>query len=209
MIKIDRIKKILESNYNLKTDKYDYFPKTNKELKYLVNDMINKFGNMVDLNNIDVSNINDFSLIFERSSFFGDVSEWDVSNGLEFNHTFFGCEKFTSDLSNWDVSNGINFYYMFEECYNFNSYLSGWGVSNGEEFIGMFYKCEKISTDLSEWNVSSGNYFSFMFYECKSFNSDLSNWEVSNAKTWFAFAENSLLEKHSERIPEKFKKDYL
>jgi hypothetical protein len=48
--------------------------------------MINKFGNMVDLNNIDVSNINDFSLIFERSSFFGDVSEWNVSKGLEFNH---------------------------------------------------------------------------------------------------------------------------
>jgi len=48
-----------------------------------------------------------------------------------------------------------------------------------------------------------------MFYSCKSFNANLSNWDVSNAASWKDFATYSLLEKYPERIPEKFKKDYL
>jgi surface protein len=48
-----------------------------------------------------------------------------------------------------------------------------------------------------------------MFFGCKSFNSDLSKWDVSNAKDWVSFVEDSLLEKYPERIPEKFRKDYL
>jgi surface protein len=59
------------------------------------------------------------------------------------------------------------------------------------------------------WNVSSGEYFTGMFYGCKSFNADLSGWDVSAAKGWGDFAKFSLLEKYPERIPEKFRSDYL
>jgi len=48
-----------------------------------------------------------------------------------------------------------------------------------------------------------------MFFNCKSFDSDLSNWDVSKAKTWNFFVKSSLLEKYPERIPEKFRRDYL
>jgi len=48
-----------------------------------------------------------------------------------------------------------------------------------------------------------------MFYSCKSFTVNLSNWDVSNAASWKDFAKGSLLENHPERIPERFRKDYL
>jgi surface protein len=48
-----------------------------------------------------------------------------------------------------------------------------------------------------------------MFNRCASFNADLSNWDVSNAKIWKSFADSSLLEKYPERIPAKFRSDYL
>jgi surface protein len=183
--KLERIKHLLESNYNLKKNKYTYFPKTNVELRTIVNELIDKYGKELDLNNINVSNIRDFSVVFfDKKYFNGYVSEWDVSNGINFFGTFWWCEEFNQDLSGWDISNGEKFNKMFEYCYKFSSNLSDWDVSNGINF-----------TD--------------MFYNCKSFNVDLSNWDVSNAKSWSSFAKKSLLEKYPERIPEKFIIDYL
>ena len=48
-----------------------------------------------------------------------------------------------------------------------------------------------------------------MLADTISFNADLSNWNVKNAEYWKDFAEGSLLEKYPERIPEKFRYDYL
>jgi surface protein len=185
MKKIEKIKKLLKANYNLKTSGYEYFPETNEELIELIDKMINECGDKVDLNKIDVSCVNDFKDVFyDKRTFDGDVSEWDVLNGLNFVHMFYGCDLFNCDLSKWNVS-------------------------NGKEFSGMFYKCGKFNADLSEWDVSNGIYFSYMFYRARLFNADLSNWNVLNAKTWFAFAEESLLEKYPEKIPYKFRIDYL
>jgi surface protein len=185
MKRTNKIKKLFEANYSLKRSKYEYFPKTNKELRELIDELISKYGDYVDLNNVCVSYVNDFRNVFLcKETFNGDVSEWDVSNGLDFNYMFYGCKFFNSDLYRWDVSNVQYFYHVFEECYDFNSEL--------------FY-----------WNVSNGINFDHMFYNCKSFNADLSGWDVSNAKRWFSFAKYSLLEKYPERIPEKFRKDYL
>jgi hypothetical protein len=62
------IKKLLESNYNLKIKGYDYFPNTNDELKVLVDTIINRFGYNVDLNNVYVSRVNDFRNVFFKKN---------------------------------------------------------------------------------------------------------------------------------------------
>jgi surface protein len=208
MIKTDKIKKTLELNYNLKTNNYDYFPETNKELRELIDKIIYKYGICADLNNVRVSYINNFEDVFSgKVQFNGDVSEWDVSNGLDFRFMFFICRNFNSNVSMWDISNGKYFEYMFSSCDDFNSNLSKWNVSNGKYFFHMFEECYNFNSDLSNWDVSNGTDFDYMFYECKSFNADLSNWKVSNAKSWKSFADSSLLEKYPERIPEKFRND--
>jgi surface protein len=73
----------------------------------------------------------------------------------------------------------------------------------------MFFECKKFTANLSNWDVTKGLYFNCMFYECKLFNADLSKWDVSNATSWKDFAKGSLLKKYPERIPEKFRGDYL
>jgi surface protein len=185
MKKTNILKNLLEVNYNLKANRHEYLPETNYELQTIVNKLIDKHGNEVDLNNINVLNIRDFSVVFfDKKYFNGYVSEWNVSNGINFFGMFWWCEEFNRDLSGWDVSNGEKFNKMFEYCY-------------------------KFSPNLFDWDVSNGINFTDMFYNCKSFNADLSNWDVSNAKSWFSFARYSLLEKYPERIPDKFRIDYL
>jgi len=176
-------KKILKRNYNLKGNNYNYFPKTNKELKKLVENLIDTFGKNVDLNIINTSNIENFNEIFHtKNQFEGDVSEWDVSNGKSFN-------------------------YMFSNCYKFNINLFKWDVSNGTGFAGTFMNCINFNSDLSYWDVSNGVNFERMFYNCKSFDADLSNWNTLSAKKWEHFATGSLLEKYPEKIPVMFKEN--
>ena len=42
--------------------------------------IINDFGNEVNLNWIDVSNVDNMAKLFKASDFNGDISKWDVSN---------------------------------------------------------------------------------------------------------------------------------
>ena len=113
-----------------------------------------------------------------------DLNVIDVSNIKDFSYIFKNKPTFTGDVSEWNIFNGINFEEMFANCYNFNSVLNNWDVSNGINFTKMFYGCKK-------------------------FNADLSNWNVENAKEWNNFAKNSLLKKYPEKIPERFRSDYL
>ena len=55
--------------------KYNYFPKTNKELKNLVNKLIKERGNNANLNDIDTSKITDMTDVFNYSEFNGDISK--------------------------------------------------------------------------------------------------------------------------------------
>ena len=93
-------------NKNIKIDKYHYHPKDKKELKELVDKLIEERGNEADLNDIDTSKITDMQYLFSLSDFNGDISEWNVSNVTNMKHMFNGS-KFTGengDISDWDVS---------------------------------------------------------------------------------------------------------
>ena len=124
-----------------KAPNYKYFPETKEELEKIIYKRIEKEGNEVDLNDIDVSNITDMSDLFGGTNFNGDISEWDVSNVTDMHYMFYGCGKFNKDISNWDVSNVTNMYFMFCNCKSFNKDISAWDVSNVTNNYYMFYKC--------------------------------------------------------------------
>ena len=54
---------------------YKYHPKTKKELKDLLKQLIDERGNEGDFNDIDTSEITDMSHLFYESKFNGDISE--------------------------------------------------------------------------------------------------------------------------------------
>ena len=71
-----------------------------KELKKLINQRIKTLGPNCDLNDIDVSKIDDMSNIFFYSPFNGDISKWDVSRVKNMN-AMFQFSNFNGDISSW------------------------------------------------------------------------------------------------------------
>ena len=174
------IKEGLKITANTKVNgrpKYNYHPKTKKELINLLKQLIEERGNEGDFNDIDTSEITNMSYLFSyKDKFNGDISNWDVSNVTDMSSMFWGCDSFNQPLNNWDVSKVTNMKYMF-------------------------YRCESFNQTLAKWNVYHVINMDCMFCWCKSFNQDISNWDVSNVKY------NSILYKCpiEEKYKPKFK----
>ena len=58
-------------------------------------------GEKADLNHIDVGAISDFDGLFEDSSFNGNISQWDVSQGI-YAANMFKNSAFDGDISHWN-----------------------------------------------------------------------------------------------------------
>ena len=111
------IKEGLKITSKTKVDKYNYHPKTKKELQDLLKQLIEERGNEGDFNDIDTSKIKDMSNLFENNiNFNGDISKWDVSKVTNTEFMFYNCELFNCDISKWDVANVIRTMFMFEHC---------------------------------------------------------------------------------------------
>ena len=67
---------------------YSCKPKTKEELKFIINDRVNKEGINCNLNDIDTSLITDMSGLFSDLRFNGDISNWDVSNVKTMSYMF-------------------------------------------------------------------------------------------------------------------------
>ena len=157
----------LEEKLIIKKGKnYKYFPESTEELKSIIKKRIEKEGNEVNLNDIDVSKITDMSDLFLRKDFNGDISQWDVSNVKNMDEMFVNCFKFNKDISSWDVSNVKNMAEMFLGCGKFNSDISNWDVSNVTDMTSMFNGCKSFNQDISKWNVSKVKDHYFIFTNC-------------------------------------------
>ena len=87
-------------------------PTNGDKLKKLIEQRIEEQGPNCDLNDIDVSRIDDMSWLFCDSKFNGDISGWDVSNVKDMSYMFYDSE-FDGDISGWDVSGVKNMSHMF------------------------------------------------------------------------------------------------
>ena len=157
------IKNYINEKLHITTKSHTYScqPKLWGELRDIIVKRIEEDGKECDLNEIDVSKIENMSYMFCASgnkifeNFNGDISRWDVSNVKYMDTMFFGCKKFNCDISKWDVSNVKNMNYMFYGCEQFNCDMSRWDVSNVERMQEMFKDCKNFNCDLSRWNVSN------------------------------------------------------
>lgn len=188
---IKPIGKTTLSDYKRKFERYKYFPKTKSELKEILYTRIVNEGWGCNLNDIDVSRIEDMSKLFSGNydKFNGDISEWDVSNVWNMEGMFKENMDFDGDLSKWKVHNVMNMSCMFFGS-AFNGDISKWNVKNVMDMTHMFCN-SKFNGDLSKWNVSKVEDMAYMFYGAGKFNGDISRWNVSNVNnmSWmFAFS---------------------
>ena len=87
-----------------------------KELQEYLKSEIEKQGENVVIRNLDVSLIDDLSLLLDGGICDGaktlDFSGWNTSN-VENMYGMFSDSKFNGDISNWDVSNVTYMFNMF------------------------------------------------------------------------------------------------
>ena len=112
---------------------------TDKTVKKIVKDELDRLGHDADLNHIDVSEVTYMNNLFSCVS---------MDLGEKYN-------DLNPDISNWDVSNVESMQWMFWKCKNFNCDISQWNVSKVKYMKGMFWFCESFNQDLSNWDTRS------------------------------------------------------
>ena len=117
-----------------------------KELQEYLKSEIEKQGEHVVIQNLDVSLFENLSGLFYNitngvKSL--DLSGWKTSNIKDMSFMFYGCENLKSlDISGWDTSNVEDMGAMFGNCINLKSLdLSGLDTSKVENMVCMFYQC--------------------------------------------------------------------
>lgn len=126
---------------------------------------------------LDVSAITDFSLMFHGCSAFNtDISGWDMSSAIDLTGMF-QSTLFNKDIGIWNVSSVENMKQLFYET-PFNQDIGSWVVSSVTDMTNMFYKNTAFNQDIGSWDVSSVVSMNAMFYQTP-FNQDISTWVTS------------------------------
>ena len=149
-----------------------------RHLRKLVAHQINRHGQRCDLNNIDVSQVHDFTGTFSNTDFDGDISKWNVSKATCMRDMFSLC-PFNGDVSQWDVSNVLDMSQMFFKS-AFNNDISRWQVANVTRMHSLFAH-SSFNTDISNWDVANVTEMSAMFMY-SVFNQSISDWNVGRVK---------------------------
>ena len=181
----------LKISSDIKID-YNYFPQTKEELQKIIIKLLDERGPNADLNDIDVSQVNDMSGLFNQTVIKQDIhnidiSRWDVSQCKNMSWMFSNQDNFNSDLSQWDVSRCENMTGMFEDCRRFNSDISDWDVSNVKTINRMFFFCEQLNVNLDNWQINPNCKMHSAFYGCSI--KKQPKWYIKNklkaSKRWF------------------------
>ena len=113
--------KLVLNKDTFKKPVYNYHPKTKRELKKLISKLIverDGKDDVIDLNDIDTSEIVDMSDIFANIQLFQstriDISQWDISQVKNLAYMFCHSNIIDANIENWDVSGVEAFLYMFE-----------------------------------------------------------------------------------------------
>jgi surface protein len=127
------------------------------------------------INNWDVSNVEDFSKIFdEQRSFNDDISSWDFCNATNMSYMFCRATSFNQDISSWNTASVINMSCMFFQATSFNQDISSWNTASVTDMDHMFFRATSFNQDISSWNTASVINMIRMFCRATSFNQDMS-----------------------------------
>jgi len=99
-----------------------------------------------NINNWDVSNVQNMGYMFNSSAFNSDISSWDVSSVTSLGNTFYYATSFNQDITSWDVSSVTNIAGMFRNATSFNQNLSSWAINTGSFTANLAFRSSGMST---------------------------------------------------------------
>jgi surface protein len=133
-------------------------------------------GYINNVENWDISRINNLSNFFAGTQFNQDINNWNVSGITNMQGMFF-YTPFNQPLSGWNVSNVTRMNSMFNNS-SFNQDIGNWNVSKVQDMNSMFNGAP-FDKPIGNWTVSACTSMNSMFGN-SSFNQDIGNWNVSN-----------------------------
>lgn len=137
---------------------------------------------ILNINDWDVSNVENMKGLFESALFDDDISSWNVSNVVDMERMFFNNQSFNQDIGTWDVSNVVVMESMFFNNRSFNQDIGAWDVSSVSNMNNMFSYASTFNQDLNNWDVSSVRNMRAMFEEASSFNQNLDLWNLNSLR---------------------------
>lgn len=159
-----------------KTNIYTVHPKTQNDLKQIIKKITDKYVEQyVDLRHVDVSEIDDFSNLFQSPRFSNrtiDISTWKMHNATAFVSMFYMCGAkkiiFPKTLYCPKVTTMSAMFFMMtrlEEIVNIENFC----VPNVKNIEFIFESCSKLtSLDLSKWRLSNIENAMGAFEDCES-----------------------------------------
>jgi len=142
MVKIERIK-----------------PKSYKELREIVIERYEQNYKILDLRDIDISNLNSLGWEYNVNGYNSKYNGFGLFYNLEL------VEKI--DVTGWNTKQVTNMRCLFDSCEKLNEIrgIENWDVSNVDEARWMFNTCEKLKTiDLSKWKMKAQNMWRMFSY---------------------------------------------
>ena len=164
---------------------------TKDQLKSIIRERYNNNKSFVYLSDIDVSELNDLSSIFDGLKIeVVDISGWDTSNVTTMAYTFAECEdiKKIIGIENLDVSKLQSANAMFYGCQNLVELdLTNWNPILLKTAWNMFSYCSNLKNikNIENWQLPNIQDVAYMFYKCTKLDVDLSNWDLTNIKDDF------------------------
>ena len=112
-----------------------------------------------------------------------DVSNFDTSHVINFEHMFAGCSSLTSlDLNNFNTPSMVRMSYLFFDCNSLTHLdISNFDTSHVTSMSCIFDGCSSLTyLDISNFDTSNVTSMSSMFRDCTSLTRlDLSNFDTS------------------------------
>lgn len=141
-----------------KVQEYNYHPKTKEELSTIIwKKYKNRKDDILNLNDIDISKIEDLSYLFEHIHVKTiDINEWDVRRVKDIHGLFWTNDTVEEiHIEDWDVSNIESTYGAFYFCTKIKELnLDNWEFNKCTEFDLMFKGCENLDTHFTDnWKM--------------------------------------------------------
>ncbi len=128
-----------------------YRPTTKAQLQTIISEEKTRQGSggnnnpSPNLNMIDTSAITEMSLLFNSSTFNGDITQWNMGNVEDMSYMFFQATAFNQDIGKWNVSNVTDVDFMFVSATAFNQNLSSWRLCKTTINRGDFQRSAMVS----------------------------------------------------------------
>ena len=110
-----------------------------------------------------------------RSSFNGDLSNWNTAQVMTMNYMFAKAAQFNQDISKWDTSKVREMNNMFNEAVSFNQKIGRWNTSQVTNMVDMFNGALEFNQYVYTWKgLASTSLQTNMFLGAKAFKSKYS-----------------------------------